>query len=330
MTSNFPGKVTTLVYTKGGGRFGNQLIRFLHWMAWARENEGRVRVVDLAFWQYANFFSFWRKHPGCVVPFPSRSVDKLARLRLGLPERLRRPIDKNVRLQRVVHLLSHLWPTCHTISLDDQRGERVDLNDPAFLERVMRYPVVTLSGWQAAGWQLVAKDQEVARRHFVPDPASSRLATDLIASLRSRYDLLIGVLIRQGDYRRWLGGRFYFDSAQYGTWVRQLRDIYAGKSLGVVLACDEHQDMEYFKGLPCYLSPGSVNRGGHWFESFAVLSSCDIVVCPPSTFAASAAFIRDIPIWPLKNAGQELDESQLMSNALLDAAVDPTFCMAVN
>ena len=324
------GKVTTLVYTYGGGRFGNQFVRFLHWMAWAREHETRVRVVDLAFWPYAHLFSSWSQHPGCVYPVASRAVDRLARIRLGLPDVLKRPIDKNVRLQKAVHLLSHLWPPGLTISLDDWQNESVDLNDPGFLDRVTRYPLVMFSGWRAASWQLVAKYQQELRRQFVPDPAASPLATGMVASLRARYDLLIGILIRQGDYREWIGGRFYFATAQYAAWVRQLQDLYPGRKLAVVLASDEHQDLTLFDGLPCYLSPGAVNRGGHWFESFAILSLCDMVMGPPSTFAATAAFVRGIPLLPLVDSSQQLAESQLMCDALVDAAADPISSVAVN
>src|ERR1019366_8455995 len=109
----------------------------------------------------------------------------------------------------------------------------------------------------------------------------------------------VGVHIRQSDYRQWDNGRFYFSTAQYAGWIRQLVDLHPGRRIAVVVASDEWQDPAQFAGLPIYPATGNPNAGGHWFENWIELSLCDIVVCPPSTFSATAAFLGEVPLWPV-------------------------------
>jgi len=45
-----------------------------------------------------------------------------------------------------------------------------------------------------------------------------KIATEFIAGLRTWHDLVIGVQIRQSDYRTWHQGRYYFPTDRYVAW----------------------------------------------------------------------------------------------------------------
>lgn len=317
----------TVIYTQGRGRLGNQLIRFAHWMAWVRAQAGRAEVIDVGFWPFAGHFAAWRESPGCVFPARRSAADTWARLRALFPVwALRRGETPR---QRLVHALGRCRRGWQAIRLDDARGEAIDLDSPAFFERISRCPVTTCTGWKVAGWRLFAEHQAELRRYFQPESESLARAREFLAPLRQQYDVIAGLLIRQTDYREWHDGRFCYPTADYAAWIRQLLDLHSGRRVGIVVACDERQDPKAFAGLPCHFATGSANAGGHWFESFVELSLCDLVLSPPSTFAAAAAYVRVVPLWPLVEKGQQLAFAQLLTDPLVEAARHPVFSLAV-
>ena len=122
----------TIIYTHGGGRLGNQIIRYAHWMAWAQAQAEPVEVVNVAFWPHANFFSEWQQHPGCMFPGPSKRVDEWARRCADLPVWCRLWPEHGDRLARAVHAMGRWRPGWKDIVLDDSIGESIELDGTAF------------------------------------------------------------------------------------------------------------------------------------------------------------------------------------------------------
>lgn len=319
----------TIVYTHGGGRLGNQIIRYAHWMAWARAQAEPVEVVNIAFWPFANFFSEWRQHPGCMFPGRSKRVDEWARRCADLPGWCRLWPEHGDRLARAVHAMGRWRPGWKDIALDDSIGESIDLDGAAFSQRIAGANVIACSGWKISCWQLFQQQQAELRSLFRPAPDWSLRPTAFVAALRQRHDFLIGVFVRQSDYRVWDDGRFYFSSAQYAVWIRQLLDLHPGRMVAVIIASEERQDPSVFAGLPCYFATGSVNSGGPAVESWIELSMCDLIVSPPSTFSATAAFLGAVPIWPLVETGQAMAFDQIIPDNLVGAARHQSFSRSV-
>lgn len=317
----------TVIYTHGGGRLGNQIIRFAHWIAWTRAQAGQAEVLDLAFWPYAHFFSTWRDHPGCVFPLREGRADAWARRYRSLPTWMRQRLENRDAVGRCVHASGRYRPARQAIAVDDR--ESVDLDDPAFFARVARRPVTTCSGWSIASWKLVAQQEDELRKLFQPAPEFALPAQEFVDRLRARHDVVIGVMIRQSDYQVWAGGRFYFPTANYVAWVRQLVDLHAGRKVAVVIASECRQDPAEFAGLPVHYAAGTPGTDGHWFLKWVALSRCDFVVSVPSTFSATAAFVGNVPVWPVVAADQTMDFGQIIRDGLAAAARHPVFSRSV-
>lgn len=322
-------RVHTVIYTHGGGRLGNQVMRFAHWMAWVREHVDQVEVLNFAFWPYAEYFEVWRHHPGCVFPIRAGWADWLAKRHAALPRQLREKAAARNRIHRIVQSAGNWWPGCQAITLDIVNEESLDLNDPNFLARIANRSVTTCCGWKIASWKLIAEHQSELRRFFRPASSFADVARAFITDLRTRYDFLVGVLVRQGDYREWNEGRFYFSTAQYVEWIRQILDLHIGRNVAFVVASEEWQDAAAFAGLPVHFATGNPKNGGHWFEDWVELSLCDLVVSPPSTFSATAVFLRGVPLWPVDMENQIMNVGQLISDGMIGAAQHPMFSCAV-
>lgn len=317
-----------LIYTHGGGRLGNQVLRFAHWMAWVLEQDGAVEVRDLAFWPYARFFEVWCRHPGCVFPPRPDRWDELARWRRLLPEPVLRRLDW--RVQHGVQALGRHRRGWQAVTLDVAARETLDLGSKALRQRVERQDVTTCAGWRIAGWKLVEKHAATLRDHFRPERAFAARAEAHIADLRRRHGVVIGVLIRRGDYRTWLDGRFYHAHEKYVRWVEQALELHAGQRPAVLIAAAEWPGPGAFGRLPVYPSTGNPGGGGHWFEQWVQLSLCDLVISVPSTFAATAAFCGNLPLWPILRSDQVLAKDQIIGEGMLGAARHPEYSIAVN
>ncbi len=315
-----------LVYTHGGGRLGNQVLRWAHWLAWAMDHRDSAGVVNMAFWPYAGCFRGTAGNPGCVFPCNNQLADLLVHGREGLPEWLLKRLEW--RAQRLTHGLGIL-PGAQRIEPGRNNQKDIDLDGTDFFEKVASRRVTMCSGWRISGWGRVRARQQELRAYFQPVNKQQQRAGRFIAEQRARFGRLVGVLIRQGDYMTWRGGCFGYSTKDYVTWMKQLVELEGGKGIGFVIASDTWQDATLFSGLPHVFSTGSVNAGGPAIASFAELAGCDVILAPPSTFAAMAAFSGECELWPLYERGQILSREQILHDALLDAAFHPIYSLAV-
>jgi hypothetical protein len=219
------------------------------------------------------------------------------------------------------------WGSTEAIELDDDAGESLDLDSASLATRAQW---VVCSGWRFEAWAAVERHQMKVRELLRPASYPTSIANLRNAAMRQRYDVVVGLFVRRGDYARWASGRYYYDWDAYVGWTRQLCSLFPGRRVGVLLAGDERLPMERWQSLPVELAGGTLNRGGHWFESFLELSACDHIVSAPSTFAACAAFLGGTTIWPLRAAGQVLSPCQSLTGGLLGAHHDPDFSRAVH
>ena len=316
--------IRTVIYAYGGGRFGNQFLRFAHWLAWVADCQQRVRIVDLAFWPYASSFATWAENPGCIYPLQRSWIHRLARLRRWLHPRIIR--HGEWRAQRAVAWSARRLPGVAFMALADERGEETMLTPDAF---PVSAGTTVCSGWKFNAWSALERHEEQVRALFRPAATPAAVSETFVAALRRRYDVLVGLFVRRGDYREWADGQYCYPWECYIRWSSELSALFPGRKVGVVLAGDEELPLPLWAGLPVVPATGSVNEGGHWFESFLELAACDYVVSPPSTFSACAAFLGNRPLWPLVGADQKLCPDQIMPRHIFDARRDAIFSIAV-
>jgi len=326
--ANDPPMLPQVIYTHGGGRLGNQVLRFAHWIAWALEHAGEVEVLDFAFWPYAEYFESWREYPGCVFPRRDGRADRVAERHAARPTWLLAACEKKTRLSRVVQAAGHVWPGWQAVELDIVHEESLAL-DADFLARVKRRAVTTCCGWKIANWPLVEKHEPAVRELFRPSAEFAAPAMEFITRLRRDHESVIGVFIRQSDYREWHDGRFFFSAIQYATWMRQIVALHPERRVAFVVASECRHEPGIFADLSVHFASGSANAGGHAMRSWAELSLCDLIVSPPSTFSATAAFLGEKPLWPVATPNQTMALDQVFTGGIVAAARHPVFSLAV-
>ena len=155
---------------------------------------------------------------------------------------------------------------------DYSEAERLMLNRPlAFVE-----------GWAYRNKPLVQKYRDFYRRSLYeakpPVDARSILATDRIN---------IAVHIRRGDYAIWLKGKYFYPDAVYISAIEQILSLIGAKAQIAIFTDDRSLNRGAFRAaFDRVIFPGSTSHADHY-----LMSHCDYIVGPPSTFSMWASYI---------------------------------------
>jgi hypothetical protein len=213
-------------------------------------------------------------------------------------------------------------------SIPGDQYDSFDLTDDENVDRLRSKDLTLLAGWGVRCWPLVIKHLSTIRTHLTPGEEHLSVAHSFITPLREKHDKLVGVLIRQGDYRTWNDGKYFFESSRY----KELMEAYAAKfpsqDVGFVIASDEQQDEEVFADDSFTFATGEAVGPGHYVENFAELSLCDEVLTPPSTFSVFAAILGESPVIPL-HPDIEQDGFECIDEPIRDGRAHPVLGQAV-
>jgi Glycosyl transferase family 11 len=313
-----------IIYTHGSGRLGNQLFSYAHFVAFLGENLGKYNFINFGFIPYSRLLKNTSKNLCCTCPTEHSSFMALQSLAPMIEVSLNSKLAANcqekiiVNITRLIHGYGEFLSQGQSLIVNDIynwsfiAGKRIQYLDLALPETGNYFSNKTftaLAGWGIRSWFLLEKHQNFVREALAFHPKYVDIAQSFIGNLRQRYDFLIGVAIRQGDYRSSgeIYKRFLFEFDQYVRWIQQAKDVFASKGrIGFVLTADEPQDPEKFTNLSVHFSTGIAGGKGHFVESLIELSLCDIVMASGTTFAAWSAFAGDIPFLPLHKQDQEI------------------------
>ena len=331
-----------IIFTHGGGRFANQLILYAQLIAFLIDSNYKYDLINLSFSLYSNLISTTSQENFCIFPTKHNQYKLLILFyrQLGnLSEKYIHKINKIFLIY--LYFYGLFMPKIQTIIVGKATGtnlfgkrldelplkpkiKQLDLENFQDISIFEQTDITFLCGWQIRCWNLVKKYQEQIRVSLSLEQKYMNIAVQFIHNLRKKYDFLIGVLIRHNDYKQWLDGKYYFETEQYIDWMIQATQEFSdcGK-VGFVIAADYPKDMRQFKSLNAYFSTGIAGGEGHYLESMAELSLCDIIMTPPSTFSIWSGFLGNTPILPLYKPDQMISHSDLLKNHLFDALDHP-------
>ena len=294
-----------IVITRNYGRLGNRLLLQAHLLAAAREYG--VTLVNPAFAEYAHLFRATENDLWCRFP---RSENPRRRPPSG---RRRRWVYGAVYLS--ARLLSHLRMTRFPLPVIRLRGgETCDLAGREFARCVRTGRPVLVSGWLFRSEPLLRKHADAVREHFQLVDRHRRAVDQAIGTIRRQADIVIGVHVRQGDYATWQGGRYFFSVEQYAAAMRAAEAQLPGRQVAFLVCGDAQLHSEHFAGLNVHFGPG------HPVEDMYAFAETDLLIGPPSTFTAWAAFYGKVPRIEMQSGPQPLEVASALARAAARAA----------
>ena len=237
----------------------NNLLQFAHVYAWGREH-GR-KTMSMRFSYKYKFFKI--SHSG-LVSFPMYFFAKYA------------------AALRILPTACFKYEDCDFEALE---------------RKMIRHHNIVVSGWFARWYDLFLKYRsEICDLFKIDERYTSVVKGKMERAETGCKDIMrLGVHMRRGDYAVWKNGIYCYDNNTYISYISRFATLVSGKQIHVYLSTnDPDVTADYFQmALPevkVHLLAGSPP------EDLFMLSECDYIMGPPSTFSLVAAMYRDIPL----------------------------------
>lgn len=247
-----------MIFVKGYGQMCNNILQYAHAYVWGKANG--VRVISMRFAYKYRYFRV------CSFKYHCWPVYLFAKL------------CTKMRLVRYFFL-------------DDPKDVT-----PEVLSELTNRRMVVVDGWHFRFPELFLKSKEEIRSMFAFRPKIVHKVKQEFEKFSAGTDIRLAVHIRRGDYKNWMGGKYYFDDTVYIRYIRQFVQLFPGKKVSVFICTnDRHLKLDVYKqalGMDCiYLSKGNEA------EDLCLLSCCDYIIGVKSTFSLVASFYHDRPLY---------------------------------
>jgi hypothetical protein len=280
-----------ILFSHKFGQLGNRLFAFAHLIANAAANN--TLVANLSFDEYAKYFDGTSQNTFCryprVISFPMSN-----RLR-SILFFFNRAILKFLRRLRIFQSPLHIIIIADLPEYQFGDGRCYELNSNTFQEIVKEKPIVFLFGRFFRDYMNFEKYKDVIRSYFTPTKEIQDKVSKLLNAARKNSDLVIGVHIRRGDYALFDNGRYFYSQEQYARKITILQANLAQKKITYILCSNDIIDGKVFEDVKFIIADGQP------IEDMYTLSQCDLIMGPPSTFSAWAAFHGDKPLYQIKD-----------------------------
>lgn len=282
------------------GDLGNRLFLFSNIIAFARENN--AIVLNTAFLAHRKLFK--GSSTGFIPTWPALS---LPRKQSHLIERIAQELVWSVEaIASSKHSLPQ-WQSLRINNSPEMTFEMINLDDASFRRWFESKHVLIVSGYQYVATSAIKKNQDIIRNYFkmitdIKDPIASRFE-----QFASKVDILIGVMIRHGDYRSFLAGKYFFPTEEYILWIKQAQTLFSGLKSGFIITGNDG------------LAPAGIDEIEHLFiphdkpSSREILARCNYIISPPSSYAGWSAFYGNAKLLLLTARGQRIDISEFHS-----------------
>lgn len=274
-----------VIIGKRTGQLGNRLFVFAHMIANAIEYG--YEVHNPSFYSYARFFTGTRDDFFCRFPprasrFHSAPLQKLY---YRLISSCVLPFSGCFRGSNLLNI-SFL-----DINPKNYPEACYDMNNPDYIRRATSNRVLLLKDtWLFRDFVNINKHADRVRTFFTPVEQHSSAVSRLISGARNGCELLVGVHIRQGDYQRWQGGRYFYRTSDYAAVMGRFAATMPEKNVKFLICSNEKQNEKLFQGL------NYVMGSNHPLEDMYAFAQCDFLIGPPSTYTAWASFYGSVPL----------------------------------
>jgi len=273
-----------IIIADKAGQLGNRLFLSAHIIAFAIEYN--LTVLNPAFEDYACFFQHTYNNLFCCYPVRQHFAiyNKLARsLSYKFTYYLAKLLVKTKIKNKYLDAIRLLEP------------EELYLSSPEFLNRVKQTRIILLQGWSFRDEPNLIKHSEKIKVYFTPLEIHQSNVNNLINKIKQTCDILVGVHIRQGDYKDFAGGKYFYSSNQYLQVMEKVERLFPNQKVAFLICSNNQQGKTDFANL-------SVTFGNnHIIEDMYSFAQCDYIIGPPSTYTLWASFYGNVPLYKIQD-----------------------------
>lgn len=147
-----------------------------------------------------------------------------------------------------------------------------------------------VEGWPFYNPETLKKHQNRISEFFMPVPKIEESADAFISSLTGEH--VVAVHIRRKDYATYLNGKYYYENNIYKMAMEHMYNLLGGKVTFVIFT-DEVEKVQELddKRWTTILSGKSA------VEDLRIMSKCDYILAPPSSFSGWASYSGNVPLY---------------------------------
>ena len=261
-----------MLFVRDKGRLCNNILQYGHAYAWGREHGRETMSMRFAYkYQYFRICHTRWHWPWLYVV---------------------------AKLSAAVGLL----PKIGFHDVDEQSGQPVAASHAANEQLMLNCRHALVEGWYIRFYDLFIKYKAEILSLFAFDDAIVD-AVQTYLQEQSAHDMALsavklGVHIRRGDYQTFCNGRYYYTDDEYISMIKAFCLAHDEPVTVYLCTNDTQLDRDYYSrelsGI-CRVAPMLVGRNNEALD-LCLLSECDHIVGPPSTFSLVAAMYHDCPL----------------------------------
>lgn len=161
-------------------------------------------------------------------------------------------------------------------------------------------------GWETTNdTRYLAITKRELQQIFRPRQEIVDKAENMIKDIHKDADMVVGVHIRQGDYKTFHGGRYYYTLEEYHQFMKKIQELYSNLRVAFFISSNSKFETSIFTGCKAFRF-GNEPSGD--ILDLYTLSLCDRIVGPWSSYSRWASFIGEIPLCYIKEKGQDFHE----------------------
>ncbi len=249
-----------MLFARDKSQMCNNLLQFAHVYAWGKDH-GRHTISMRFSYKYPYFHISDTKHVGFLWYFFAKYAAAL-----------------------------RLLPTASF--------KRQNCDHAALEKKMLRHKHIVVSGWHARFYDSFLRHREEIASLFMFRQEIKEKVEAFMKQNESNCDnkpLRLGIHIRRGDYKEWRKGRYYYDDDTYLSFIKSFVQKHPSRTIHIyICGNDPALDKEHFRkelrdSNVCF-------PAGNPAEDLCLLSECNYLIGPPSTFSLVAAMYRDLPL----------------------------------
>jgi hypothetical protein len=243
------------------GQMANRIILISHFAVTSIETDVKLKILN--FDDYMDHFDFSHLKDQKLIKFEKHSF--FLRLLTSIVYRVFKK-SKNVAF---INLQSEF---------NDQKKE-FDLKNFVLKNRTK---LIIPEGWGFRNHEDLKKHTQMIRGIFLPN---SKTIEKLKEFEKKEDEVLIGFHIRKGDYKEYLNGIYYYTDEEYYDLISHIQQLFKTFNHRIILFSNEAICADLFTSENIVVGPGA------FIDDFFMLTKCDYIIGPPSTFSLVASFL---------------------------------------
>jgi len=252
------------------GRWGNRLMLFTYMIAWAKQHD--AIVLNPSFVEYSRYFkNFDRKVLG-IIPNDFFRLIKIPEFLIDfINESFKRISYRKINLMKIF---------CFDLETENEDYESV-----SFQNFLSSSKVIFFHGFLFGkrNFNIIKFQRNYFNSLFDFTDDIKIRSEEIIKSIQK--SKIIGVCMRQGDYKNHFGGRLYLNDNEYKILIDRIKELF-GNHYGVFVACEEKKSALIHENAYFNYEDPAVN--------LCTLSKCDYLIGPASTFMTWASFLNNV------------------------------------